>query len=940
VWLAAARAVSKAENVSSLVQLADREKLRFGRGRLEEVAYSPTGDELAAATGLGVWLYPKDRPGQGRLLPHAVTVHAVAWSPDGARLATGGEDSVVRIWDASTGAQERTVPGCSGTTIDDLAWSPDGARIASVCSQVFATEVNTGQAVQLANIDFFGSEVRWSPDSMYMAVTGYEWTNDSILGNAGIWDARSGKPVRTLIAGDPGMQAESVDWSPDGGKIAVGLDRVTMSIMPNGVHRITSIDGETRIYDAVSGAVVTSSPTDNAVNSVRWSPDGSVLAIGSQRVTLWNPATGVQAPVERGLGSSTLAWSPDGKRLAGASWTGVVTVWDAASGDIVRTLAGHPFLGRHVAWSENGRQAISLDMSGSVDAWDAASGKSVQRYPFGSFVALSPNGSRAVSMESKSTLVVKILASGATQSTLAGTFGPGPEVFWSPDGTSVAVLSDDLEIRLFDAHTGEQRAALGGHLTRIGALAWAPNSQSLASGSGDGELRVWDAASGALDQVIATGDYGVADIAWSPGGDQLATATNRGKLGIWDAATGGSVRTLKSDKESDDYHAVAWSPDGDRIAAGANAGGIQVFAAATGQLLLTLAGHGGEVSDLAWSPDGGQLLSGSSGDGTVRIWDVSDTTAFVPVATAAPAPSAPPVESATPAPTSTLAPAAGGLAGKIVFLSSRDYGDRRTDTQAKLGPHDIYAMNPDGSGVRRITTGLRLGNMHSPVVSPDGSQIIIGGYSPGGARLFSADGKLLRKIPLPGTAGWALDWSPDGKVLFCIFMSGGLEEELYSLDVATGAATRLTNDTDRELFGSWSPDGRQIAFMRHYELWTMNADGSGQKLVISGEARDLDWSPDGTMIAMESDETPHEGMDFEVYLIRPDGTERRAITSTPGIMLYNPNWSPDGARLVVETYADYPPKEGQITIVNAATGALTTLTSEGNNFAPFWALDE
>ena len=290
----------------------------------------------------------------------------------------------------------------------------------------------------------------------------------------------------------------------------------------------------------------------------------------------------------------------------------------------------------------------------------------------------------------------------------------------------------------------------------------------------------------------------------------------------------------------------------------------------------------------------------------------------------------------TPTPTPKPITPAGALSGKIVFLSSRDYSDYRSDMVSELWPHDIYMMNPDGSDQTRITAGLRLINMNSPVVSPDGSQIAIGGYTrDGGIRILDPDGRVVSKPSAIEYAAWVDDWSRSGDLLLSVFGSDS-RGEIYSLDEQTGQYTRLTNDTRRNLFASWSPDGQRIAFMNDYELWIMNADGSDQRRLIEGEARDLTWSPDGTKIAFESQDAPGMSIDYDLWIVNADGTGKQRVTNTPGLELYNPVWSPDGAKLAFVGYPDRSNRKGQIFIVDIASGEMTQLTHEGNNFELYW----
>ena len=170
--------------------------------------------------------------------------------------------------------------------------------------------------------------------------------------------------------------------------------------------------------------------------------------------------------------------------------------------------------------------------------------------------------------------------------------------------------------------------------------------------------------------------------------------------------------------------------------------------------------------------------------------------------------------------------------------------------------------------------------------------------------------------------------------------SGGADadEELYALDVATDTFTQLTDDDIRQLFATWSPDGRQIAYLNDYVLWMMEANGSNKHQVAPDEARDLDWSPDGQQIVIERQANPHApGYDFDLWLVNADGSNLRRLTDIPSMNVWMPNWSPDGKQVAFEAAPiSGSGGGGQISVIDIATGATRQLTTGDTNTAPFW----
>ena len=279
-----------------------------------------------------------------------------------------------------------------------------------------------------------------------------------------------------------------------------------------------------------------------------------------------------------------------------------------------------------------------------------------------------------------------------------------------------------------------------------------------------------------------------------------------------------------------------------------------------------------------------------------------------------------------------------GIQGKIVYQSATATASQ--GMPARFVEHELAVLALDGLETRNLTSDTALSYLDMHITSPDGQNILVGSSSEADLRLFSATGELLRTIHNPGKIAIPQSWSSDCQdVLLWIYAPTGatVSNALFRLHLASDEFTQIT--TDESLYGdaSWSSDTRKIVYLTDPSaLWIMDADSNNPRLLYS-EGHDVSWSPTGEYIAFEGPSV-NDGMSggWDLWIIKPDGTNARNLTNTPDLYEQTPAWSPDGTKIVYQAdyLGDYD--QTQLYLMDIVTGESTQLTFDGHNRWPQW----
>jgi WD40 repeat protein len=844
------------------------------------VTFACNGKRLAAATGRDVELCPADVTLERTTLrPHNGVILALALSPDGHMVFTGGTDGAIKRTDSTTGMVLQTLTKHKGA-VTTLALAPDGGTLASggVDGMLHFWDTEGGEHRKEQADAHAGtiSCLTFAPDGKMLASGGHDR-------RVKLWDPIKSQLLRALPAQPDAVTC--VAFAPDGKALATACE-----------------DGTIKLWRTATGAPIrTVAAAGKGVQALAFAPDGATLAAGGYdgTVRLWETTTWSECGTLTGHRGTvwSLAFSPDGRTLAAAAGPeeagrlqngGEVRLWDPIASVLRAVLIGHSQAVVAVAFSKDGRTLASASLDHTVKLWETGAADisvSLPRHavPIRALAIcgdgrtlICAGGLTAPPSESVGKVTLWDAATGKERTVVTNQSGPMTSLAVSPDGKLGASGGVAGEIKLWNANTGKEKdVAPRRHAGPVLALTFGPNGKLLVSGGWDGVVRLHDVDSG-KEQAVLHGHTGpVLALAVSPDGRQIASASWDGTVRLWPVSGDKGKSVLRG--HAGPVRAIAFGPGGKLLASGAGSfdrlhhdriGEVIVWNTTTGKKQTTIKAHIRPVIAVGFE---GQTLvtvaeSGPNGRSGVRTWDVDTGKRR----TSHTGPDKAIIFAALPSGRPLL------LAdrGQESFVWDASTGKERAKLDLRKGRTTAATFNSDGSIVVTATVVQRGNPVHSgearawdvrtgePLAAlREMAEVCAAAVTKDGAlaALGFRDGKVRLWDPLTGKVHFvlvghegavdAVALSPDGRTL----VTGGADGKLRFWDTGKGDLLATQGDHEGAITAlAFSPDGNLVVSTGDdgaIRLW----DGTNSKtrgvLARPGAIVALAMAPDGHTLA-------------------------------------------------------------------------------------------